>query len=546
MKITISDAPLGMDTLARMAGGTLALRNMTCPPTVSSICTDSREADGTTLLCAIRGERVDGHRFLPGAAHAGCVAFLCERLPDGWSVSDADSPMGVAPAAAIVVPDTVCALGRLVAARRTGELAELCAVAITGSVGKTTTKELVSAVLRAGRTVFKKDGNYNSTIGLPLSVMEIPSDTEVAVLEMGMSARGEIASMTASVRPDIAVITNIGTSHLEHLGTRENIACAKLEIAVGLRPGGVLLVNGDEPLLAHPGQRLGGEIPTIPEGVRVLRVSLSEVSEADFNARTWVVENGGMRFDLVTPAGVWRDLWIPAMGEHLVWAGAFAAAVGQLCGLTEGEVRIGLASYRPAALRQSTRTVGGVTLIEDCYNAAPESMRAALGVLELMSHAGRATPWADSCPTVACPPAAAFPDEHPTDGHCSAVCRVAVLGDMRELGADTEALHKAVGAEVARHGVERLVTVGALGRYIAIGAAEAGMPAACIHATEESAPYAETAAWLCARLRAGDVVLFKASRAMELESLSAAVAAAMESSSLPAADAAPHGGSDAP
>lgn len=492
MKITLAHAPLHPADIARMCGGTL-LSRADIPAPIKHICTDSREVDGETLFVAIRGERVDGHRFLPAVAAAGCPAFLCDHVPDGWT-----SDPALAGAAAILVPDTVAALAALSAAYRTDALPHLTVVAITGSVGKTTTKETVAATLAAARRVFKKDGNYNSTIGLPLSCLEIGRETETAVLEMGMSSRGEIAAMTAAARPDVAIIANIGTSHLEHLGTRENIARAKLEIAQGLRPGGALIINGDEPLLAHLGQDFSHDRPTIPEGIRVLRVSLSGTPGADYTVRRMAPYAGGMQFDLDTPCATYRDLWIPAPGEHLVWAGAFAVAAAELAGLDESAIRRGLTAYRPADLRQSVRTIHGVTFLEDCYNAAPESMRAALGVLDIL-----AAP--------------------------SAARRIAVLGDMRELGENTVALHREIGAEVARRGVARLVTVGPLGAEIARGALEAGMdPAAVTSVTDDgNDTCAALAASLAAEVKPGDHILFKASRAMALETVSAAVSEAV-------------------
>lgn len=512
MKITLalSKAPVCVDQLARMAGGTLVLRGCTCPPTVSHMCTDSREANGDTLFCAIRGERVDGHAYIPTAVGGGCRAFLCERLPDGWEDLTEASPLGMASMAAILVPDTVEALGSLAKARRMTDLANLATVAITGSVGKTTTKEAVTAVLSASpsltavRPVFKKDGNYNSTIGLPLSFLEIDPSTAAAVLEMGMSERGEIASMTTAVRPHIALITNIGSSHLEYLGSRENIARAKFEIAAGLGEGDCLLINGDEPLLAGLGQDFDGEKPVIPAGIRVLRVSLAGTAGADYTAFGITPRAGGTGFDLATPAGVWRDLFIPAVGNHMVWAGAFAAATGQLMGLTEAEVRTGLASYRTAALRQSIRRVGGLTVIEDCYNAAPESMHAALEVLDTVARAAEGMAVTPPIPRR----------------------RIAVLGDMRELGADSVALHRAVGAETARRGVDMLVTVGSLGRDIAAGALDAGLSSDRVLITVETGDvdaYPAVAETLRRILRPGDCVLFKASRAMKLEQLCALV-----------------------
>ena len=475
MKITLA-YPLTASKLASMVGGSLTTVG-DADPTVTHICTDSREADGDTLFCAMRGERVDGHDFMAKAASLGCVLFLCERLPHDLVCNT------------VQVTDTVEALSTLASAYRTETMKDLSVIAITGSVGKTTTKEMTAAVLSQGKTLFKKDGNFNSTIGLPLSFMEISVETDCAVLEMGMSSRGEIASMTRAVRPNIAVIANIGSSHLEYLGSRENIARAKLEIAGGLSEGGILLVNGDEPLLEELGQDFGEDLPVIPESIRTLRVSLAGEIDADYIARNITPRDGGMYFDLSTPTGVWEGLYIPAVGEHLVWAASFAAAVGGLCGLTEGQVREGLATYRPADMRQNIRHTGGVTVIEDCYNAAPESMRAALSVLTTV--------------------AAQVPHAR----------RVAVLGDMKELGEDTVALHRSVGKAVFEKGVDILVTVGELGAEISRGAMEAGMSPEAIRVTGGADTYAATAEYLRSILRTGDHVLFKASRSMALETV---------------------------
>ena len=485
MKITLA-TPLALHTLAAMAGGELTLRNISEETTVTHICTDSREADGGTLFCAIRGERVDGHNYMAKAAELGGRVFLCERIPEEFPSESC---------AFVVVEDTVAALSALALSRREGEMKELSVVAITGSVGKTTTKEMTAAVLSVGKTLFKKEGNFNSTIGLPLSFMEITPDTECAVLEMGMSSRGEIAAMTQAVRPRIAVVANIGSSHLEYLGTRENIARAKLEISLGLSEGGTLLINGDEPLLAKLGQDFGEDLPIIPEGIRVLRVSLAGDESADYQAKNITSREGGMVFDLATPHGVWRELFVPAVGGHFVWAASFAAAVGQLSGLTEGQVRAGLSSYRPAAMRQDIRRIGGVTLMVDCYNAAPESMKAALSAFSLIAGRHR---------------------------------RIAVLGDMKELGADTVALHRSVGQFAAEGGIDLLITVGELGAEIATGAVEAGMSPDAVRITGGKDTYEATAAYLKSILREGDHVLFKASRSMALETVVEAVSAGLD------------------
>ena len=485
MKITLA-TPLTLHTLAAMAGGKLTLRYLSEETTVTHICTDSREADEGTLFCAIRGERVDGHNYMAKAAELGGRVFLCERIPEEVPSESC---------AFVVVEDTVAALSALALSRREGEMKELSVVAITGSVGKTTTKEMTAAVLSVGKTLFKKEGNFNSTIGLPLSFMEITPDTECAVLEMGMSSRGEIAAMTRAVRPRIAVVANIGSSHLEYLGTRENIACAKLEIALGLSEGGTLLINGDEPLLVHLGQDFGEDLPVIPAGIRVLRVSLAGDEGADYQAMNITSREGGMVFDLATPDGVWRELYVPAVGGHFVWAASFAAAVGQLSGLTEGQVRAGLAAYRPAAMRQDIRRLGGVTLMVDCYNAAPESMKAALSALSLIAGSHR---------------------------------RIAVLGDMKELGENTVALHRSVGQFASEGGLDLLIAVGELGAEIATGAVEADMSPDAIRVTGGKDTYEATADYLKSILREGDHVLFKASRSMALETMVEAVSAGLD------------------
>ena len=310
---------------------------------------------------------------------------------------------------------------------------------------------------------------------------------------LAVDREGFAAMVTEKIRshPNIAVVANIGSSHLEYLGTRENITRAKLEVAMGLPAGGTLLINGDEPLLAHLGQDFSEDRPLIPEGIRVLRVSLAGAENADYQANHITSRDGGMVFDLTTPEGVWRDLYIPAVGQHFIWAASFAAAVGQLSGLHEGQVREGLASYRPAAMRQDIRKLGGITLMVDCYNAAPESMKAALSALSLMAGNRR---------------------------------RVAVLGDMKELGTDTVALHRGVGAYAAKSGLDLLITVGELGAEIATGAMEAGMNPDSVRVTGGKDTYEGTADYLRSILREGDHVLFKASRSMALETVVEALA----------------------
>ena len=471
MKVKIQEAPLTLSWIAEATGGRLRVASEEIP-NIRYICTDSREADAETLFCAIIGERVDGHNYISAAMKLGCRAVLCRREP-------------AEDICAVIVPDTVTAMGKLAEAYKKEYLPSLFTVAVTGSVGKTTTKECVAAVLNQNERLFKKDGNYNSTIGLPLSVTEIGRDHTAAVLEMGMSGFGEIESMSEAVHPDLACIINIGSSHMEHLGSREGIAKAKMEIIEGMREGSILLVNGDEPLLTPAQTRC------VNRGITCLRVSLTDPT-ADFYANAIDAAAQGMTFDLHTPNGVLGGLTIPAVGYHMVWAAAFASAVGVLRGMTHEAIRQGLRVYRPAGMRQNVTTERGVTFIEDCYNAAPESMAAALSVLEQTAK-GR---------------------------------MIAVLGDMKELGGDTVCLHRALGEKVAAFAEDGrevyLVTVGDLGAEIAAGAAES-LPADRIFVSREAAPYEDVVRHLRSLVRHGDTVLFKASRAMTLEVIPAAL-----------------------
>lgn len=517
MKINLP-RPLSLHTLARMAGGEVIDHGTTMDIRLTHVCTDSREADAHTLFCALRGERVDGHDYMGKAAELGCRAFLCERVPSVQPEGEGGF---------IRVASTLQALSAMAQSYRMEELGGMTAVAVTGSVGKTTTKEMLAAVLSEGGRVFKKEGNYNSTIGLPLTLLEIPSGTTCAVLEMGMSERGEIESMTRAARPNVALVTNVGSSHLEKLGSRENIARAKLEIATGLSSEGVLLLNGDEPLLDIEGEARSalspeGGVQAPPSGVRVLRLSLKGREGADYKAHHIDFCGEGMTFDLTTPEGEWRDLYVPSVGEHFVWAGGFAAAVGQLLGLGEAQVRRGLAAYRPASLRQRLHRLRGVTVVEDCYNAAPESMRAALSALALLS-GGEGGPNAT----------------HPSASLESR--RIAVLGDMRELGEDQVALHRAVGRFAAEKGIDLLIPIGELGGEIAAGALEAGLPAEAIQRPMGEDVYAAVVAYLKRELREGDHVLFKASRAMQLERILEPLLRELELENTPQGEDTPRG-----
>lgn len=460
MKIRFSMGAISAGTFAEMCGG--ALRDGRGNDVrIRYICTDSREADEETVFTALRGDRQDGHDFIAGAIANGCRCILCEHSCDA---------IEAAGAAAVVVNQTELALSYFANACRHALTCHT--VAVTGSVGKTTTKDMLWSVLSEKYKTYKTPGNHNSLIGMPLSVSEIPADTAWAVLEMGMSAFGEIERLSVAAEPDLAIITNIGTAHMEALGSRENICRAKLEVLCGLRTGGTLLLNGDEPLL----RGIGGT------GYQTVYVSI-ENANADFQARNIRVENSRTLFDLCWASGEERDICVQVMGKHNVYAALFAFAVGTMGGMTPEEIRAGLMQFQPEGLRQKMTELGTLTLIEDCYNASPESMNASVEVLrDLCRQTGRRS--------------------------------VAVLGDMLELGGQSPALHRRVGAHLAYLGVERLITVGPMSLQIAVGAQQMGMEPSAITSFYDWGDITPVVERLKDLLLDGDVVLFKASRAV--------------------------------
>ena len=463
MKITLSiQNGITAHTLARMCRGVLQ-NEENSNITINSLCTDSREADKNTAFFALVGERVNGHDYIPAAIAAGCRCVISQEPIAPEAVG--------ANVAVIAVKDSEMALSYMASAQL--ESRTYPVVAVTGSVGKTTTKDMIAAVMSEGKKTYVSQGNHNSVIGMPLSVMEIPKDCECAILEMGMSDFGEIERMSLVAEPDIAVITNIGTSHMEALGNRRGICRAKLEVLCGLKKGGYLILNGDEPLLANIGGR----------SYHTLYVSLKR-QDADFFAQNIRVELGGTRFDVVHKGTTYSDYYIPVCGRHNVWAALYAFAVATLQGLSPEQIKCGLQNFQCADMRQQITNLGGLTLIEDCYNAAPESMRAAIDVL---------------CECAPCG------------------SRIAVLGDMLELGRESISLHRSVGQYLQANNVDLLVGIGNGGVEIAQGAVEAGMNPAKVLLFIDRDNVESIAHSLMSRVSVGDTLLFKASRGVRLE-----------------------------
>ena len=467
MKVNVGCKALTMPELASMCGGMLCLvggqNNGNIP--FNTVCTDSRETEKGSLFVALGGERVDGHDFIGVALSQGTECVLCERIPD--ALTDRRY-------VALVVEDTLRAVGELAKAydRRTSHRK----VAITGSVGKTTTKELVASVLKQSLRLHKTEGNYNSTLGMPLSLLTMTDDTEVSVLEMGMSNRGEIEYLSRIAEPDIAIITNIGSSHMEYLGSRENICKAKLEIVKGLKEGGMIFLNGDEPLLRNREEL---------DGKNYKYVGFSE--DCDVRATNVKVGLTKTYFDITYDGKTVEGVSVPIVGEHYVYGALFAYAVGISMQLSDEEIAVGLNEFRVVGMRQTIFDIGDITIIQDCYNASPESMKASIGVLNNIIRQrgqGRMT---------------------------------ALLGDMYELGACAESAHEAVGLEFARRGGAMLYTFGSLADTIANGAILGGMQSENVFRNADISRPDISGEMLISTLRAGDMLLVKASRAVKAE-----------------------------
>lgn len=460
MRFGLLNGGIDLSAIAEYCGGML-YRGYANDRRASGISIDSRKTEPGDIFFAIKGDNFDGHIFISDARNAGAVCAVTDRKPD------VNIPY-------ILVDDVRRAFGAFAGAYKSR--INIKTVAVTGSVGKTTTRQYIYSVLNTKFRTQKTDGNFNNDIGLPLTLFSLSPDCETLVLEMGMSALGEISALSRIASPDIAVITNIGNSHIEHLGSRENILKAKLEILDGMH-GGTLLLNGDDTLL-----RAVGEIP----GIKKYYFGTDDPL-CDFRATNIIQEKTGMTLDVLCPDGTQIcDLHINGYGRHNVYDALAGIACGYITGVSPDEIRIGLCSFEPVAMRQNIKKKGKLTVIEDCYNASPESMAAAVETLCGIAR-GR---------------------------------KVAVLGDMRELGKYSPRLHYILGEKISISGVDMLVTIGAEAEKIARGARNGGMAEDRIMTIESADDPAFAAEKIKEILRDGDTVLIKASRALALERVS--------------------------
>jgi len=452
---------------------------------IRSAVIDSRLASPGSLFIALPGERRDGHEFIAEAVNRGTVAVIAERVPDIPCVvlSAADGPLAAGEwqpgvPTCFVVPDSLAALQQAAAFWRRQH--DVRVIGITGSVGKTTSKEVVAAVLSQQYNTLKSEGNYNNEIGCPLTLLRLTAEHERAVLEMGMYDLGEIAHLAEIAQPQVGVVTNVGPTHLERLGSIERIAQAKTELPRALPPaeqGGVAILNEDDPLV----KAMADETQA-----RVFTYGLSH--DADLWADEIESEGlEGIRFRLHRGYESIHAR-LPMLGRHSVHTALRAAAVGLVEELSWGEIVAGLRDQSAQLRLVAVPGLGGSTILDDTYNSSPASCIAALTLLNELA------------------------------GREQGGRKIAVLGDMYELGPYEKEAHKLVGRR-AGDVVDLLVTVGLLGRIIGEEAIKAGMPTESVHVVDTNAEAIELLTSLMEPACGGDVILVKGSRGLAMEEI---------------------------
>lgn len=426
---------------------------------IEHISIDSRSSQGNDIFVPIIGEKVDAHQFIDQAFGNGCVATLtCEhkKMDDtrAW----------------IYVNDTkeaLQAIGYLCRHR-----VMVPAVGVTGSVGKTTTREMIATALSAGKKVFKTGKNYNSQIGVPITLSEMSNDFDVAVLELGMNVPGELELISKMAQLSMAVITNIGVAHIEYFGTSENICKEKMTITKGLKEDGILFLNGDDPLLYEYRELTG--YPYVLYGTR---------EECEYRAVNVRMENGKYCFDFIYH-GKKVPVVLSVLGMHNVINAAGALAVADRSGVSVEDAAKALSTFTGFQNRLQIYKIKGYTLIDDTYNASPDSMKAGITVLTGMDEPGR---------------------------------KIAVLGDMFELGKNAPMYHYEVGEFAAKQQIDELLLIGELAKNIgaALEDSQCAIKQTYFDSNEGIANY------LNKTLSEGDVVYLKASNGMKLKEITA-------------------------
>ena len=445
--------------VAGACGGRLFGNEKDADIVIKNIFTDSRKVGEGSLFAAIKGERVDGHDFIIPCFEKGAVCAILEKE------METDKPY-------ILVDSTLQALKDIAAFYR--GLFDIPFIGVTGSVGKTSTKEMLSSVLSQKFKVHKTQGNFNNELGVPLTIFGLEEEHEIAVIEMGISDFGEMTRLSKIVRPDFCLITNIGCCHLENLIDRDGVCKAKTEMFANMNPNGMIFLNGDDDKLAKIHE-------VTVENHRIVPIFYGISDKNTFHAENISGDvRDGIACDIVYD-NVKNRVFIPSIGTYMVTNALAAFAVGKALGLSDEEIVKGIAAYETVGSRARVIDTGFITIIDDCYNANPTSVQGAIDTL------------------------VKFPGR-----------KVAVLGDMKELGTKTQDYHIETGKYLHRHGVDVLVAVGDLAKNIYLGAQ---MPEKSIYfATTEEA---------CERIydviKENDTVLVKASHSMHFENITKAL-----------------------
>jgi UDP-N-acetylmuramoyl-tripeptide--D-alanyl-D-alanine ligase len=416
---------------------------------------DSRTLEPDDLFFAVRGERLDGHDYVEGALQKGAVAAVIEKEQAGQFASHARL---------LIVEDTLIALQTLGAAVR--RLWGKPLIGVTGSAGKTTTKETIAHVLGTRQTVLKSLGNLNNHFGMPLQLLKLEPEHETAVIEMGMSHAGEITALAKLAQPDCGVVTMVAPVHLEFFESIAGIARAKYELIESLSPGGIAVLNADDEYVSQFGRDFHGRVVTFG------RHASADVSAQNLESRG----SEGSAFDIVAD-GQRAQALLPLLGEHNIYNALAAVAVGLQYGVPLDMAADALAALSAGDKRGEILKVNGATLINDCYNSNPKALDSMVG----------------SLPKI--------PAER----------RIVVAGEMLELGSSGEQMHRECGRRMAESGVDLLIGVRGLAKAIVEGARGSGLKAEFVTTPEEAGE------WLKRELRPGDVVLLKASRGVRLE-----------------------------
>ncbi len=458
--MTAEEEQLTIETVLEATGGALVQGD---PGTsFAGVSTDSRSIRPGELFFALRGERFDGHRFIAEALQRGGRGGVVDRQEGEWS---ADQTIAI-----IQVADTHQALGDL--ANRWRRRHPIPLIAVVGSNGKTTTKEMVAGILGQKGAVLKNPGNLNNLIGLPLSLLKMNAKDRVAVLEMGMNRTGEILRLTRIAEPDMGILTNIGPVHVEGVGSLKGVMEAKGELLQGMGAHGRLIFNADDPRVVKLSRGFTGQ-----------KTAFGINNPADWLARDIVTrEDGGISFQLAGPInGIAVALQL--MGAHQVYNALAAAAATSHLGVTIEEIKKGLEAFQTPPMRMELITLReGIKIINDAYNANPPSMESALRTLEGVRGERK----------------------------------IAVLGDMWELGEYAQQAHHEIGRQVKERGIDLLFLLGQFAPHVARGAQEAGMAPQAIHIGEDHHAVSRR---LARALKKGDWVLIKGSRIMKMEAI---------------------------